>query len=91
MLVHEKMKVNISYRNVTHYLKLGYNAIINQELEIKTIDLPSVSHVSVESICELCKSLNIVKYHKYVVNVKKAWILWVQEMLKGKIQINILK
>ena len=45
MLKNEKIEVYISYRNYTHYIKLGYDAKINQNLEILTIHLPSSSHV----------------------------------------------
>lgn len=71
MLKYNSIKVSISYRNVTHYLKLGYEAIIGVDLEIKTEHLPSSSHVKVDVICEICKSENSIIYHKYIENKKR--------------------
>ena len=71
MIKNELIEVDISYRNITHYRKLGYNPIINERLNIKTIDLPTSSHVKVEAICEICGSLNEIIYHKYIVNKKR--------------------
>ena len=36
MLVDEKILINISYRNITHYRKIGYYPILNKKLEIFT-------------------------------------------------------
>ena len=48
MLKNKKTTINISYRNITHYIKLGYNPVINSLLEMKTEDLPSSSHIKVD-------------------------------------------
>ena len=71
MIKIDKITVNISYRNVTHYLKLGYNAILNQSLEINVTDLPSVSHVKIDVICSLCNCENKIMYCKYIDNVNR--------------------
>ena len=65
------MKIFISYRNKTHYLKLGYNPILNKDLEIKTEHLPSSSHVRVDAICAICSSENNLMYYKYIYNVNR--------------------
>jgi uncharacterized metal-binding protein len=54
MLVDEKILINISYRNITHYRKIGYYPILNEKLEIFTFELPSSSHEVVSVKCELC-------------------------------------
>ena len=71
MIKKEKIKIPISYRNVTHYLKLGYNAIISTELEINVRDLPIVSHVKIDVCCEVCEKVNNIMYCKYVDNKKR--------------------
>lgn len=71
MIKKDKIRINISYRNVTHYLRLGYDAIINSELEISVKDLPIVSHVKIEACCEVCEKLNNIMYCKYVNNKKR--------------------
>ena len=71
MLKSETITVTISYRNLTHYLKLGYEAILNKELEIKIKDLPSVSHVKIDVLCEICKSEKKLMYCKYLDNCKR--------------------
>lgn len=47
MLKNKKIEVFISYRNITHYRKLGYNAHIDTNLEINVYDLPASSHVKI--------------------------------------------
>jgi len=71
MIKNNKIKVPISYRNVTHYLKLGYDAIINTELEISIKDLPIVSHVKIDACCEICEKVTNIMYCKYVENKKR--------------------
>jgi len=68
MLKSNKIEVFISYRNITHYIKLGYNPILNENLTIDTRHLPSNSHFRVDAICELCKSEINIRYHKYLEN-----------------------
>ena len=71
MVKDKKIIVNISYRNVSHYKKLGYDAIINEKIEILTTHLPTVSHVKVDVICSLCKKINNINYCKYIDNTKR--------------------
>lgn len=71
MIKNEKMMVYISYRNKTHYLKLGYKPIIDKYLEVKTVDLPPVSHVRIEVICQICLSENQLSYNKYIKNCQR--------------------
>ncbi len=71
MIKNEKIKVSISYRNINHYVKLGYKPIINEDLEILTIHLPSSSHVKIDAICSICKKETNLIYHKYIENKKR--------------------
>lgn len=71
MLKNNKIEIFISYRNYTHYLKLGYKPVLNKNLEILTEHLPTSSHVKVDVICELCGEENNIIYHKYIVNKKR--------------------
>jgi hypothetical protein len=71
MLVLEKILVPISYRNITHYRKLGYSPVLNRDLEINTTDLPSSSHVKVFVKCEICHKESNLMYCKYIENKKR--------------------
>lgn len=71
MLKTENININISYRNITHYIKLGYNPILGKELCIKTEHLPSGSHSKVEALCQICNSETVLLYHKYLENKKR--------------------
>ena len=71
MLRDKIIAVNISYRNITHYIKLGYDAILNQFLDISIEHLPTSSHIKVFAICEICSSSTSLIYHKYIVNKKR--------------------
>ena len=71
MIKNDKIEVFISYRNKTHYLKLGYSPIINENLEIYTKHLPTSSHVKVDVICSICNCESNLRYDKYILNVKR--------------------
>ncbi len=71
MIKQDKIKINISYRNITHYLKLGYNAMLNDVLEIDTTHLPFVSHVKIDVICQICNLENKIMYCKYLNNKER--------------------
>lgn len=71
MIKYDKMSVNISYRNISHYLKLGYDARLNESLEIKTNHLPSVSHVKIDVICSICSNEFKIMYCKYLDNIRR--------------------
>lgn len=68
MIKKEKIEVNISYRNITHYRKLGYNPILNEKLLINTTHLPSNSHFRIDVVCEICGKEYNLRYHKYIEN-----------------------
>jgi len=85
--LNESIEINISYRNVTHYLKLGYNAIINNKLKINVLDLPSVSHVRVDPICEVCGSVVNIQFNKYISNKKRDGIYTCKKCKVGKCSI----
>lgn len=69
--INSRMDVFISYRNITHYLKLGYNAVLNTILNIDILDLPTVSHVRVNPICKSCNNISDIQYNKYLTNKKR--------------------
>ncbi len=71
MVKYDKIKVFISYRNKTHYLKLGYTPILNEYLEIDINHLSKSSHVKIDVICSLCKTESKLMYYKYVMNVNR--------------------
>ena len=71
MLKNDKIEVNISYRNITHYRKLGYDPILNENLIISTLHLPSNSHFRIDVICEICGKDSNLRYHKYIENRKR--------------------
>lgn len=68
MVKYENIEVSISYRNITHYRKLGYNPVLNKSLLINTHHLPSNSHFRIDVICEICGDEYNLRYHKYIEN-----------------------
>jgi hypothetical protein len=91
MIKHEKISINISYRNITHYLKIGYNAILHRNLEIKTEHLPSGSHIVIDVICELCKKENKLRFHKYLENKKRLGFYGCKKCSRQKAAITSLE
>lgn len=71
MIKDKKIKVSISYRNINHYVKLGYRPSLGTELEIKTEGLPSSSHTKVDVICNICSKETTLMYCKYIENKKR--------------------
>lgn len=90
MIKYEEIEIRVSYRNVTHYKKLGYDAIINKTLLIKTSDLPSVSHVDIDAICDLCGSEKKLKYHKYVINVNRHGFYGCKKCSREKFRLTYI-
>lgn len=71
MIKEKEIIVNISYRNITHYKELGYNANLNEQLSINPYDLPKVSHQKITAVCD-CGNEKIIAYHKYVENINRC-------------------
>ena len=72
MIKEKEINVHISYRNITHYKKLGYNVNLHESILIKTEDLSSVSHQKVKAICDNCGEEKEIPYHKYLENEKRC-------------------
>ncbi len=91
MINNEYLEIDISYRNITHYRKLGYSPILNEKLKIKTLDLPTSSHVRIDVICEICKKLNNLQFHKYIVNKKRHGFYGCKSCSRQKAALTSLK
>jgi hypothetical protein len=90
MLKKEKIEVLISYRNITHYKKLGYKPEINSNLEINVYDLPASSHVKIDVICEICKAEQNIRYHKYIENKKRHGFYGCKKCSRQKASLTML-
>ena len=91
MLKSDKITINVSYRNITHYKKLGYEAYLHKALAIKTIDLPSVSHTKVDVICSMCDSENNIQYNKYLTNVSRHGFYGCRVCSREKMRMTYLQ
>ena len=83
--------INISYRNITHYLKLGYAAILSKELEVKVSDLPTVSHVKIDVICSICVCENKIMYCKYIDNIGRHGFYGCRKCSREKFKMTYLE
>jgi hypothetical protein len=72
MIKEKNLEINISYRNITHYKKLGYNAKLHETISIVPKDLTDVSHQKITAVCDKCGQEKIISYHKYLVNEKRC-------------------
>jgi len=90
MLQDKEINITISYRNITHYKKLGYDAILKKDLKIKTEDLSNGSHVLVIAICELCKKETNLKYHKYVDNRERYGFYGCKKCSRQKFLLTLI-
>ena len=84
--VNDKIIINVSYRNVTHYLKLCYDAVINNKLEIKVTDLPSSSHIRIDVFCQRCGKITNLRFHKYMSNKERGGIYTCRQCRQSKIK-----
>ena len=91
MLVDEKILINISYRNITHYRKIGYYPILNKKLEIFTFELPSSSHEVVSVKCELCNIERELMYCKYIENKKRMGFYGCKSCSRNKAALTSLE
>jgi hypothetical protein len=91
MIKEEKIDIHISYRNITHFKKLGYDAILNEMLLINTRDLSSVSHQEVTAVCDKCGREKVIKYHKYLENEKRCGYYGCRKCSNDKREITSLE
>jgi hypothetical protein len=91
MIINDRIDINISYRNITHYIKLGYNPVIGEYLNIETKHLPSSSHVRVEASCDLCMSETSIIYHKYLLNISRYGFYGCKKCSRQKAAITSIK
>jgi len=91
MIKDERIDINISYRNITHYLKLGYSPILNSELNISVYDLPSSSHVKVVAVCSICGSEKNIIYCKYIDNKKRHGFYGCKKCSRQKAALTSIK
>lgn len=86
----KEIEVSISYRNISHYMKLGYKPILNKILKINVCDLPTVSHVKVTAVCMLCASENKIMYCKYISNVGRHGFYGCRKCSRQKFKMTYL-
>lgn len=75
-IVEEPVEINITFRNVGHYRKLGYNVPKEKIpccLIVKTTDLPDTSPVKIHVICDYCGNV-FVSTPRLVHEMEKACI-----------------
>jgi len=71
MILTKKLIIKINNRYVKYYKNLGYTDIKGgDEIEINVEDLPKQSHITIECECDICGSLQKIKYYNYVTNIK---------------------
>ena len=71
MIKETKLKINMSYRNITYYKSKGYNVSLHDIVEIKIEDVNKNSKIQITAICELCGSENKVSIYKYYKNKER--------------------
>ena len=72
MIKEKEINVHISYRNITHFKNLGYNAKLHESILINPRDLTPVSHHKITAICDNCEKEKIIAYHKYLENENRC-------------------
>jgi len=71
MIKTEKILVNITYRNITHFKFLNYDAKVGESILVNINDLSKNSRVMVDVECDECKDIKKLVYHKYLKNIEK--------------------
>jgi len=72
MIKEEKIDVHISYRNITHYKKMGYDAVLHQNILVNPRDLSNVSHQKITAVCDKCGKEIVIAYYKYLDNENRC-------------------
>ena len=71
MIKESEIKILITRRNITHFRNLGYNVIVNKELNVLVKDLNIGSHSEITAICDICGKETKLRYHKYIENYNR--------------------
>ena len=71
MIITDKITIKITYRNITHFKKLGYNDInINDNINVNPSELFDNSPVIISAMCDTCYDINEIQYRTYIHNIK---------------------
>ena len=71
MISQDEININLSHRNIEHYINCGYDTNNKSTITIKTIDLPKNSRKRINVICDVCgceKETNNQSYVKSIEN-----------------------
>jgi len=71
MIITSSVKLKINSKTISHYIKLGYDAEINKECEIKVKDLTHGCKVNIIAKCDICGLEKLVSYKEYNRNISK--------------------
>ena len=71
MIKTEKILINITSRNITHFKKLNYSVEVNKSILVNVNDLSKNSRIKVDVECDECKNIKKLSYHKYIDNIKR--------------------
>jgi hypothetical protein len=69
MLIDNYIYVDITKRNIGHYLSKGYIVQLHDKVKIKISDLPKTTKTKVKVKCDVCGNEKTVTYYSYVRNV----------------------
>ena len=72
MIKEKELDIHISYRNITHFKNLGYDAKLHENIKINPRDLTSVSHQKITAVCDKCGKEKILVYYKYLANENRC-------------------
>jgi hypothetical protein len=71
MILINEIEVIGNGRNMNYYKDKGYKITYNEKILIKVEDLMLTSSVRIECLCDICKSINIIKYYSYITNIER--------------------
>lgn len=66
MIITEKIKILITYRNLEHWTKLGYSVYVGQTIEVPPALLSAGSNYLIKCKCDLCGIEKNVVFKNYI-------------------------
>lgn len=82
MILDKHIEIVGNGKTLNYYINLGYDIKCNKKIFVKIEDLIKTSSIKLDCYCDICGSLNNIKYYNYIGNILRNEIYRCNECAK---------
>lgn len=90
MILTKYIEIKGNGKTINFYKDKGYDIKCNQKIIIKIDDLIETSSLKIDCLCDICNSINNIKYYNYIGNVKRNGLYRCNECSK-EVRVSNIK